>query len=82
MLLPSSDEQLVLGDDTQAEVVSRLRQMATCHCCGRSMKMGQQKKAKTDARHNAAIVKNSLGVGMSAGLTMMVMVAVFWGGRR
>lgn len=31
----------------------------TRYCCGRSMKIGQQKKAKAEAKHNAAIVKNS-----------------------
>lgn len=37
---------------------------ATRYCCGRSMKIGQQKKAKAEAKHNAAIVKNSLEVGI------------------
>lgn len=49
--------------------------MATSYCCGRSMKIGQQKKAKAEARHSAAMVKNSFGEGIPALLKVVVVVA-------
>jgi len=36
------------------------------------MKIGQQKRAKAEARHNAAMAKNSLGLGISAAVVVVV----------